>query len=127
MGRREGEGGSLGGSVNGESEGVGWGTVEWGWGVGERWWRLGASHPPPNLPLGRGEGLNWGRGRGIGEEREGGEQLGGGVNGDLGGGEAQEGAGLGRGCWGAALFVAEGDQLVEQFGVGGLAGAGVVL
>ena len=26
--------------------------------AGIRWW-LGASHPPPNLPPGRGEGLNW--------------------------------------------------------------------
>ena len=25
-------------------------------GVQDGWWRLAASHPPPNLPLGRGEG-----------------------------------------------------------------------
>ena len=33
---------------------------------------------------------------------------------------------MGWGCWGASQLVAEGDQLVEQLGVGGLAGAGVV-
>ena len=30
-------------------------------GVWKGWWGwIGASHPPPNLPPGRGEGLNWG-------------------------------------------------------------------
>ena len=28
----------------------------------DRWRTIGASHPPPNLPPKRGEGLNWGRG-----------------------------------------------------------------
>ena len=31
-----------------------------------RWWRLGASHPPPNLPPKKGGGMNWGRGEGWG-------------------------------------------------------------
>ena len=43
---------------------LGWGR---GAGLGDRggqgrWWWLVASHPPPNLPPGRGEGLNWGGG-----------------------------------------------------------------
>ena len=33
----------------------------------ERWCPIGASHPPPNLPPGRGEGLNWGRGGRAGD------------------------------------------------------------
>ena len=44
------------GCVVGDSWGMGAGGVSGAW----RW--LGASHPPPNLPPGRGEGLNWGGG-----------------------------------------------------------------
>ena len=41
------------------------GTADWGPDRRhDRWWTIGASHPPPNLPPKRGEGLNWGRGEG---------------------------------------------------------------
>ena len=41
---------------------VAWMAGEWG----DRWSWLGASHPPPNLPPGRGEGPERGEG-GLGD------------------------------------------------------------
>ena len=49
----------VAGGVEGAA-GLWWETVGcWrvgDWGVGGGWWMCGASHPPPNLPPGRGEG-----------------------------------------------------------------------
>ena len=47
---------------------------DWGGRGGWRW--LVASHPPPDLPPGRGEGLNWGGGIELGRRDELGEGVG---------------------------------------------------